>query len=67
MNDAYFSYSTLNSTRNVKKIHTLVVGYTNEFYIYSYLTQTLKKTNGNDVFIARIFDVNGQQIECLLS
>jgi hypothetical protein len=62
MNDAYYSYATLNGLRNTIAEHTLTIGLTNTFDLYSYLNSGLAKTNGNDLFIARFLAEDGSEV-----
>jgi hypothetical protein len=64
MNDALYSYPTLNTYRNNQSTYSLLIGNTNTFNIYSYQGSGMIKTNGNDVFIIIYYLTSGDIEYC---
>ena len=67
MNDAFYTQVTLNSTANIFRTHSMYIGWTNTLHIYSYQGPSILHTLGNDLFIARLQNSDGTDVEILQS
>jgi hypothetical protein len=67
INDVDVTSITLNNTMNILREHPILIGWTNQFKISAMHWYDIKKTNGNDLYIARFLYHNGTEAEVLQS